>query len=62
MRISHNGQPRDTTASTLGELLGPLPAGSAVAVNGEVVPRDALAARPLCPGDEVEVVSAVAGG
>lgn len=62
MRISHNCQPRDTTATTLGELLGPLPAGSAVAVNGEVVPRVDVADWPLHAGDEVEVVTAVAGG
>lgn len=62
MRITHNGETRETDAATLGELLGRLPAGCAVAVNDEVVRRAELALRPLRDGDRVEVVTAVAGG
>lgn len=62
MRITHNGEPRETAAATLGELLGPLPPGCAVAVNDEVVRRAELALKPLRDGDRVEVVTAVAGG
>ena len=38
------------------------PTGSAVAVNGEVVPRSAWPARELHDGDRVEVLTAVQGG
>ena len=62
MRIIHNGEAHDTDAVTLGELLGPLSAGSAVAVNGEVLRRAEVAVRRLRSGDRVEVVTAVAGG
>lgn len=62
MRIIHNGEPRETDALTLGQLLGPLPPGCAVAVDGEVVPRAAVPHRVLRDGDRVEVVTAVAGG
>lgn len=62
MRITHNGEARETDATTLGELLGPLPASCAVALNGEVVRRAHVAARQLREGDRVEVVTAVAGG
>lgn len=36
--------------------------GVAVAVNGEVIPRSAWAARVLLPGDRVELLTAVQGG
>jgi sulfur carrier protein len=62
MRVTLNGTPVDTDASTLAGLLGDLPDGHAAAVNGEVVPRSAHAAHPLAAGDVVEVVTAVAGG
>ena len=62
MRITLNGTPTDTEATTLRSLLGDPPDGHAVALNGEVVPRAALADRVLSGGDVVEVVTAVAGG
>lgn len=62
MRITHNGEPRETDALTLGRLLGPLPPGCAVAVDGEVVPRGAVPDHVLRDGDRIEVVTAVAGG
>lgn len=62
MRLRVNGHETDTTATTLDGLLGPLPPGSAVAVNGHVVPRADLPGRPIADGDDVEVVTAVAGG
>ncbi len=36
--------------------------GLAVAVNGQVVPRQAWARARLAPGDEVEIVKLFAGG
>ncbi len=42
--------------------LGVGPTGSAVAVNGEVVPRGAWDRVELAPGDAVEVLTAVQGG
>jgi sulfur carrier protein len=36
--------------------------GTAVAVNMEVIPRNAHAATPLQAGDRIEVVQAVGGG
>jgi len=66
MRVTLNGATVDTTSVTLdallADVLGGLPEGHAVAVNGEVVPRAAHGARPLAAGDVVEVVTAVAGG
>ncbi|QBX54535.1 sulfur carrier protein ThiS [Nocardioides seonyuensis] len=62
MRLRVNGQETDAAAATLGELLGPLPHGSAVAVNGHVVPRAGVSGHPIVDGDDVEVVTAVAGG
>jgi len=38
------------------------PRGVAAALDGEVVPRDQWASRPLAEGQEVEVVRAVQGG
>jgi sulfur carrier protein len=34
----------------------------AVAVNGEVVPRSTWGSTPVTPGDDVEIVTAAAGG
>lgn len=62
MRITLNGEPATTPAATVHELLGELPDGQAVAINGEVVPRSAHGEHRLADGDEVEVVQAVAGG
>lgn len=62
MRLTLNGVPLDADAPTLVDLVGPLPSGHAVAVNGEVVPRAHHPTRRLADGDVVEVVTAVAGG
>jgi len=65
--IQVNGEPRETSAATLVQLLGQLElgettAGVAVAVNGAIVPRSAWAGHPLRNGDRVEVIGAVQGG
>ena len=62
MLITVNGSVVETAAHTVSLLLGDLPAGHAVAVNGEVVPRSTHATHPVIDGDEVDVVEAVAGG
>jgi len=62
MLITLNGSVVETTAPTVALLLGDLPAGRAVAVNDEVVPRSEHGSRVLDEGDTVEVVEAVAGG
>ena len=62
MRVTLNGRPTETDASTLTDLLGDLPEGHAAAVNGAVVPRSAHRSHRLDTGDVVEVVTAVAGG
>lgn len=62
MLITVNGSVVETAAPTVSLLLGDLPPGHAVAVNGEVVPRSALGRHAIAPGDEIEVVEAVAGG
>lgn len=62
MRLTLNGELLEVDDPTLADLVGPLPAGHAVAVNGEVVPRAAVVDRRLSDGDVVDVVTAVAGG
>lgn len=62
MRVILNGVPLDADATTLADLLGPLPRGQAAAVNREVVPRAEHGAHLLADGDAVDVVTAVAGG
>lgn len=66
MFVTFNGAPVDTRAPDLATLLqercGGFPPGHAVARNGEVVCRDAVASTPLRAGDAVELVAAVAGG
>lgn len=62
MLITLNGSVVETVAPTVELLLGDVPAGRAVAVNREVVPRSAHRSHPVTEGDEIEVVEAVAGG
>ncbi|GGD14687.1 sulfur carrier protein ThiS [Nocardioides daphniae] len=71
MQVTLNGTTVPTAATTVAALLveqyeelapGCVPTGCAVALNGEVVPRSALAHARLRPSDRVEVVGAVAGG
>lgn len=62
MHLTLNGAAHVADATTLLELVGPLPDGHAVAVNHEVVPRAEHGTRLLADGDVVDVVTAVAGG
>ncbi len=62
MNLTINGATTESSAATVGQLLGPLPPGHAVAVNGQVVPRAEHDSRVLADGDVVDVVTAVAGG
>lgn len=62
MRLKINGEPTDVPDQTgIADLLSDRP-GSAVAVNGEVVPRAEQATTHLSDGDVVEIVTAVQGG
>ncbi len=66
MRIEVNGRARELDGpTTLGALVDAEVAdrrGVAVAVDGEVVPRDAWDATTLDDGAQVEIVGAVQGG
>lgn len=64
--ITLNGKPRELpgpmSITALLESLGINPRQVAVALNGEVVPRDRWPAVAIGQGDTVEVVRAVGGG
>ena len=65
--IQVNGEPLETSAATLVDLLRQLDfaettTGLAVAVNGAIVPRGDWTGHALKNGDRVEVVGAVQGG
>lgn len=66
MRLVINGEPREVPdLATLADLAAwlALPAfGSAVELNGEVVPRARHGETPLCEGDRLEIVKLVGGG
>lgn len=66
MTITVNGRERScdpgTTVTDLLSELGLGPKGSAVAVNGEVLPRATWQERALNDGDDVDVLTAVQGG
>lgn len=70
MQIEVNGQPRETRAQNVSQLLEELefstpqnaPVGIAVAVNGSVVRRAAHAEFVLNEGDKIEIIRAVQGG
>jgi sulfur carrier protein len=68
MTVTVNGEPRTvvpgTTVADLVADLGrdPQRAGTAVARNGEVLPRGTWTATALADGDHVEVLSAMQGG
>lgn len=60
---AHRVPPGATLADLLAEVLADLPRrGVAVALNGEVVPRDRHRHEAVADGDVVEVVTAVQGG
>lgn len=68
MNLTVNGEPRSAPeATTVAELLASIGPGldrrgTAVAVNGEVVPRTAWERVTLEEGDRVEVLGAMQGG
>jgi sulfur carrier protein len=68
VRVTVNGQERElpagATVATAVELLTTSPRGRgvAVAVSGEVVPRDDWERTTLSSGAQIEVVSAIQGG
>ncbi|WP_115685121.1 sulfur carrier protein ThiS [Corynebacterium senegalense] len=67
MKITLNDSPRETAAGTVealvAEVLGEVPAaGTAVAVDGAVVPRSAWSSTGLDQGARVDILTAVQGG
>jgi sulfur carrier protein len=62
MIITVNGDPQESSAITLAELLESVPRGSAAAVDGEVVPRSEWPIFELADGQTVEILTAVQGG
>ncbi|MCW2646043.1 MAG: thiamine biosynthesis protein ThiS [Pseudonocardiales bacterium] len=66
MRLEVNGTARDlddgTTLAAMIEQLAGSTRGSAVVVDGEVVPRSEWRDYPLRPGQTVELITAVQGG
>jgi sulfur carrier protein len=66
-RLRVNGVEEDVAAATLAELLTGRGIDTtarylAIAVNGAVVRRAEWLARPLLPGDNVEIVRPLSGG
>ncbi|MDK8898388.1 sulfur carrier protein ThiS [Corynebacterium sp. MSK004] len=60
-----NGQPYDTAADTVAQLLdekGIAADGTAVAVTEQVIPRSQWETTPLNEGTAVEILTAVQGG
>ncbi|MDK6806973.1 MULTISPECIES: sulfur carrier protein ThiS [Corynebacterium] len=60
-----NGQPYDTAADTVAQLLKEkdiAPEGTAVAVTEQVIPRSQWETTPLNEGTAVEILTAVQGG
>ncbi len=66
MRLEVNGTARDlddgTTLAAVIEQLAGSTRGTAVVVDGEVVPRSEWQLYPLRPGQTVELITAVQGG
>ena len=66
MQVTVNGEPREvpamTTVATLVESMRAPDRGTAVAVDGSVVPRTEWTIRMLAEGSRVELVRAVQGG
>ncbi|WP_271439720.1 sulfur carrier protein ThiS [Pontixanthobacter luteolus] len=63
--LTVNGESRQTTASTIADLVRELdldPAKVAVERNGEIAPRSTLADVALADGDQLEIVHFVGGG
>lgn len=64
MQIIVNNEPRIVADdATVGSLINGLPAGgTAVAVNGRLIPRDLRDTTTLKDGDQVIIISAAYGG
>lgn len=66
MQLVINGEKVQSEAANVGELLrerlGEVPAGTAVAVNGEVVPKSEWESAQLEDGAQVDILTAVQGG
>jgi len=65
MRISVNGQERETAARDIAALVAELdldPRKVAIELNLAIVPRSLHAGTPLSEGDRVEIVQFVGGG
>jgi sulfur carrier protein len=65
IHLTVNGEPRESQAETLAELIELEDFGStkvATAVNGAFVPARERAARHLSEGDRIEILSARQGG
>jgi sulfur carrier protein len=65
MQIEVNGEPRDTSAATISELIAELDLDArkvAVERNLEIVPRSLHARTRLAQGDRIELVQFVGGG
>jgi len=66
MRLQLNGAAREvddgTTLSAMIEAIAGSTRGSAVVVDGEVVPRSQWSGYALRPGQAVELITAVQGG
>jgi sulfur carrier protein len=66
-RIRINGVEEEVAVTTVSELLAargvdPVARFVAVAINGSVVRRSEWSAKPLTPGDDVEIVRPFSGG
>lgn len=65
MTITYNGQKMDTTAATVAALIAEVnapEAGTAVAINGAVIPRSAWEDTRLEEGVVIDVLTAIQGG
>ncbi|AMO90073.1 thiamine biosynthesis protein ThiS [Corynebacterium simulans] len=65
MTITYNGQKMDTTAATVAALIAEVnapEAGTAVAINGAVIPRSAWEDTCLEEGAVIDVLTAIQGG
>lgn len=65
MKLSINGEDKQTQAKTLEDLmqeLGAYDTKSSVAVNGGFIPKDHHSETELTEGDEIEILSPMQGG
>jgi sulfur carrier protein len=65
LKILLNGEPHETTATTLADLCAALDLGdakAATALNGAFVPKGARSKTSLASGDRVEIVAPRQGG